>query len=248
MSEENKNIQPDNTYTIDVDYREAKLIELLKHKGKINFNTPNLEIGDILFKKNSEIVFCIERKTISDLISSIKDGRYSEQTKRILEVLKPSQCCYLIEGRIPESNTYLNMNTSVIYGSIINKMIRDGIYIYQTNNLTESTRYINEFGKRFLEGKLEFINKGNNNLHVQKPRKKGDISRETCFNNQLANIPTISTSKIKAINTKHNTMLELISTLQETDDREKYLTEFKLENGRKLGKSSAQKILKFLGF
>jgi hypothetical protein len=126
-------------------------------------------------------------------------------------------------------------------------MIRDGIYIYQTNKLNESFRYINEFGMRFLEGKLEFINKVNNIL-VLKPRKKGNITREMCFNNQLANIPTISSSKIKAINKKHNNMFDFITTLQKIELREEYLSDIKLENGRKLGKSSAQKILKYLGF
>ena len=40
-----------------------------------------LDIGDILIKTDDDLdVLLIERKSFSDLISSIKDGRYEEQS------------------------------------------------------------------------------------------------------------------------------------------------------------------------
>ena len=232
---------------IQIDYRESKLIEELELKGNLKFKKVNLEIGDIIFKKGEDIIFCFERKTISDLVSSIKDGRYHEQTKRILECIKPHQCCYLIEGKIPPLVKYQNLSISAIYGSIINKMIRDGIFIYQTNNISESSRFISEFGNRFLDGKLDFKDKGNT-IHVQKPRKKGNISTPECFQNQLANIPTVSSVKIMSIMEKYKSMRCFILSLEEKENPSEYLEKFILQNGRKLGKSSAQKIIDFLGF
>ena len=242
-----------SNYTIIIDYREKRLIEVLK--DKLIFKTENLAIGDIILKKEDKIEYCIERKTIDDLASSIKDGRYKEQQTRILETVSPNQCCYLIEGKIPNQERYSNMPISTLYGSIINKMFRDGIFIYHTINLEDTSRFIQELGKRFLSGKLEFkeLDKGNQYFldkknYVQTPRKKGNISVSDCFSNQLATIPSISSVKILALKLKFNSMKEFILYLDKQENPEKYLEEIILNNNRKLGKSSSQKILDFLGF
>ena len=75
---------------IEVDYREKKLIKLLKsllnlYKFKnIEIEVKNLPLGDIIIKEdeNSELLI-IERKSINDLASSIRDGRYKEQSLRL---------------------------------------------------------------------------------------------------------------------------------------------------------------------
>ena len=43
----------------------------------------NLDLGDIIIEYNDIPLIIIERKTIPDLLASIKDGRYKEQKKRI---------------------------------------------------------------------------------------------------------------------------------------------------------------------
>ena len=65
-----------------IDNRETKIKEHFKNKDYVTIE--NLELGDIIFKYNNEIVLIIERKTLSDLAASIKDGRYNEQKKRLL--------------------------------------------------------------------------------------------------------------------------------------------------------------------
>ena len=72
-------------YSIVIDNREAKLKEYFKGKENIQFE--NLDIGDIVFKLEEQIIFIIERKTINDLYCSIKDGRYKEQKNRMLSNL-----------------------------------------------------------------------------------------------------------------------------------------------------------------
>jgi len=47
----------------------------------------NLDIGDIIIY-NGSYKLIIERKTINDLVSSIKDGRYREQKMRLLSYRK----------------------------------------------------------------------------------------------------------------------------------------------------------------
>ena len=230
---------------INIDYRENALIQLMN--GTLNFNKDNLAIGDIIFKQDDKIDFCVERKTVADLASSIKDGRYHDQLKRILECVPANRCCYIIEGKIPQVEKPFNMPVSTIYGSIINKMFRDNIFIINTNNLQETAIFIREFGKRYLDGKLDYETKGIQD-YVQTPRKKGNITTITCFSNQLGTIPSISSVKINAIIDKFSNMRELINVLEKESDPSNFLENILLKNGRKLGKSSANKILQYLGF
>ena len=56
----------------------------------------NLDLGDIQININkddetSELFLLIERKTMKDLISSVNDGRYREQKKRLLDSNIPNQ-------------------------------------------------------------------------------------------------------------------------------------------------------------
>ena len=75
---------------IKLDYREKKLNgQLLKLKDrnkfdKISIVLENLPIGDVIIcDDDGKEKMIIERKTLSDLASSIKDGRYAEQSYRL---------------------------------------------------------------------------------------------------------------------------------------------------------------------
>ena len=75
---------------LKVDIRERKLIKILKaYKSHLNFENINIEIekldlGDaIICDDNSNEKLILERKSLNDLASSIKDGRYVEQSHRL---------------------------------------------------------------------------------------------------------------------------------------------------------------------
>ena len=60
---------------IHIDYREHKLnyfkdINLVYNKKKVDVIIENLDLGDIVIKKNNKELLVIERKTLSDLHSS----------------------------------------------------------------------------------------------------------------------------------------------------------------------------------
>ena len=57
----------------------------------------NLDIGDYMFKYEDKIILVIERKSIQDLASSIKDGRYREQKSRLLNNYSKNNVLFLIE-------------------------------------------------------------------------------------------------------------------------------------------------------
>ena len=85
-----------------VDFREDALFQNLIKKD-FTIEKANLEIGDIVFEDDDgQILLIIERKTVDDLLSSIKDGRYTEQSFRLnaLEQIHNHNIYYLIEGNI----------------------------------------------------------------------------------------------------------------------------------------------------
>jgi ERCC4-type nuclease len=92
---------------IIVDIREHGLIDKLREIAATNptvpitIETSALLLGDVLLKINelTEILL-YERKSFTDLLASIRDGRYEEQSHRLLHTsgLHPHNIIYVIEG------------------------------------------------------------------------------------------------------------------------------------------------------
>ena len=84
----------DNEVFLVVDYRERKMIEYLNEKHEeLSYDISNLYVGDIMICRREKdtsgndvdnILAIIERKTIPDLLSSLKDGRYRSQVEKML--------------------------------------------------------------------------------------------------------------------------------------------------------------------
>lgn len=83
---------------IQVDSRERDLCELLKKQDQVSVSSMSLEIGDIMIVTPEKPLLIIERKTLGDLASSNRDGRYREQRARLLSMRGQGiAICYLIE-------------------------------------------------------------------------------------------------------------------------------------------------------
>lgn len=100
---------------LTLDCREHKLSEYL-HTSGINFEKHALDVGDIVIHdQNENLQIIIERKTWSDLKSSLLDGRFREQRSRLLQLESESlnmKICYLIEG---EYNTDFMNEKKALY-------------------------------------------------------------------------------------------------------------------------------------
>ena len=106
---------------------EAKLIEKINELlplykfENVELITDVLNLGDILVKNDDEELLLIERKTIADLLSSIKDGRYAEQSLRLYNNELPNnRIVYLVEGVVPGSvKKHYLFNNDIIKCSFI---------------------------------------------------------------------------------------------------------------------------------
>ena len=224
---------------IIIDTRELDIIKLLEDKN-IDFKKEQLLVGDIMYKKNDEILYIIERKTIDDLGASIKDGRYKEQKARLLSHYDATKVFYLLEGYIDRSK---NLDKKSVLGSMINILFRDNIKIINTVNLTQTVDVIEQIKTKYLAGKFIEGASVSNYTDTIKLNKKENMTKELCNIIQLATIPGVS-------KTTGTTIMENYKTLQHLIEEYKINGELMLKDlvlgKKKLGKVLSKRIYEYL--
>lgn len=236
-----------------IDNREKKIIKQVAN-SKAKFTLKNLELGDYVYNLNNNPYIIIERKTVQDLATSIKDGRYREQKIRLLEEQqKGVKIIYLIEGNVHLKTS--GIPSSTFFSVIINGMIRDNIYTYISKNIEESVRFIEKIYQQLEKTKDEINSKNIEKLHENienkdieyasciKSNKKENLTHHVCYINQLSQIPGVSTKIASSIVNKYPTMLKLINKLE--IDEGDLLEDHKIGN-RRIGKILSQRIFEYL--
>ena len=118
-----------------------------------------LDIGDIIISssKHPDKSFIIERKCMTDMISSIKDGRYKEQKIRLQAERSNSNTiiCYLLEGLVNDLRK--PNDKTLLYGSIISSIFRDTIPIIRTTSLQETLDILTRLYERMNKNINDFL-------------------------------------------------------------------------------------------
>jgi ERCC4-type nuclease len=137
---------------IKIDNREHDLIKQINQLilfipifKKLTVITENLPLGDIIISNNNEDKIIIERKSISDLLSSIKDGRYEEQSYRLNGLNHPNHnIYYLIEGDINKQNRFKDNNVDklTLYSAMLSLNYFKGFSVMRTFNIEETAIFI----------------------------------------------------------------------------------------------------------
>ena len=203
-------------------------------------------IGDDSVVKRTELLI-IERKTVNDLMASIKDGRHREQKMRLLKKQEDGiHIYYLIEG-----NLAYHKSKDTLYSSILNTMMRDNIKMIFTRNIEETITYLVKFS-----GKLDYCKKvcseenksKTNYLETIKSCKKDNLTKIICYQAMLKQIPGVSTSCAESISSIYPTMNDLLTKYKELDneDDKKFLLANIMIKKRKFGKKLSEKIYEFL--
>ena len=230
-----------------------KSIEKFKH---INIETENLLIGDMSINDNdNKVIILFERKTIADLIASIKDGRYREQSYRLSGSEHVNHnIVYVIEGSIGKF-----VDKQIVYSSMFSLNYYKGFSVFRSNNI-EDTAYIlcNAFIKLEKEkDKIPFYSSSKTETSTEvadasystviKKKKNANITKENFGEIVLCQIPSISSTTAIAIMKEFKNIDTLIQKLKENKDCLNELTyETEKAQKRKISKTSIKNIIEFL--
>tara|TARA_B100001093_G_scaffold510492_1_gene576481 strand:- start:1139 stop:1882 length:744 start_codon:yes stop_codon:yes gene_type:complete len=243
---------------IIIDNREPDILintlnDLVKDNN-IDYQTQSLEIGDIQIFQDNEIEPSIifERKSLSDLLASIKDGRYNEQSFRLDNYsLHNHNIYYLIEGNI--ENLRNQQDKQIIYSSLLTLSYFKGFSIINSVNIIQTANIIFRFcdklkreTKRNSYYKDIPLNKENNNYSsVIKTSKKANITKDNILEIMLMQIPGISSNTASIIGEEYKTMLNLLKCL---GDNPHCLDNLQcgIQNKRKISKTIIQNINEYL--
>ena len=159
---------------IKVDSREQDLLQKIQQFiasipvfKQIQLETHALPIGDIIIcDNNHEEKVIIERKSVNDLLASIKDGRYEEQSYRLNGLIQHNHnIIYLIEGDIAHVNRFKSDNKIeklTLYSAIFSLNYYKGFSVLRSFSLEESATIIcnmaYKLGKEITSGKKAFYN------------------------------------------------------------------------------------------
>lgn len=250
--------------TIIIDYREHLLHDIypLAHKE-------NLLVGDIIIKyQDYEII--LERKTIADLLSSIKDGRYKEQKIRLITYMKEKKSyriiAYILEGDpYLTNNLYTDNDKNIVLGFIVSNNIREHIPIFHSKDHHTTKLIIDKLSLRLMTNHIDFFPLVNivdqhesknievNYISTIKMKKKDNINPSSWYCLCLAQIPGVSHTIAEMIIKSYPTLESLYIQYQNTNlseqSKELLLSDIKISNteiSRKIGKNVSTRIYNFI--
>jgi len=250
------------TVEIKIDYREKKLIKLLnlfnkEYKLGLKISVENLDIGDIVLYKNENEKIIIERKTLRDLESSLKDGRYVEQSYRLNGyTLHNHNIIYLIEGdiRMWDQSKYTKMPSKTLYVTMFCLNYYKGFSIMKTQDINETMEYILRIADKMNREKKKdsyYTDISNNTISkycdVVKKVKKENITPENIGEIILSQIPGVSSNTSKVIMKEFGSLYNLLTSLK-NDHKILNRLSFKFENDntRRISSTSVNNIIKYL--
>ena len=182
---------------IKIDVRETELIQIVTNLiniipsfKELQIATENLHLGDIIISNNNQDKLIIERKSVNDLLSSIKDGRYEEQSYRLNGLNHHNHnIIYLIEGDINKLNRFKDnkFEKLTLYSAIFSLNYYKGFSVLRTFNIEETGIYVCNSANKLRKSELENRQPYYNNLKqiVTNVSDKEQIEKQLVTENNL---------------------------------------------------------------
>lgn len=226
----------------------------------ISVSQQTLLLGDISIQTESgEQLLLIERKTTDDLLASIKDNRYEEQSYRLIHSsgLHRHNIYYLIEQRPNQFQNKKAVEKQIFYSAITSLSYYKGFSIIMTNSIQETAEWIFGIAKKLNierkkgEKQPAYSNHSINDVNtlapeeyctVVKKQKKANITPENMGEIILCQVPMVSSTSAIAIMSEYKTLVNLINVLSSNPHA---LDTMKVNN-RKLSKTIIANIYSYL--
>jgi ERCC4-type nuclease len=168
---------------IKIDTREQELfkkceatISAVPKFADIKLVSETLPLGDIIINDGINDCIIVERKTLSDLAASIKDGRYEEQSYRLNGLQHHNHnIVYLVEGDMYRFNAFKErIDKQTLYSAMFSINYFKGFSVMRSNNMEETAMIACNMVYKLVGG----LKSGKNGF----------------YSNTITNIPTIKNS------------------------------------------------------
>jgi len=151
----------------------------------------------------------IERKSFSDLKSSLSDGRYREQKSRYIQ-LQRGTAYYLLEK---DKTGYDVLDRKQYLGMYVHTMMRDKIPVFITDSIEDTADFLIKMSKTLEEFGLETT--GTIACPMEKTQiKKKKASGKDVFINMISCISGISIMKAKQISEIYANINDVIDAIK----------------------------------
>jgi ERCC4-type nuclease len=187
---------------IKVDTRESALLQQINYQvtvipvfKSIKVQSETLPIGDIIINDDNEDKIIIERKSVNDLLSSIKDGRYEEQSYRLNGLNHHNHnIVYLIEGDVNRVNRFKpdnQLEKLTLYSAMFSLNYYKGFSVFRSFSLDETANIICNMAYKIgkdLSKKPYYPNK----LPIENPIKPTEVPINESGDSEIINLKTDS--------------------------------------------------------
>lgn len=192
---------------IVVDSRERELPVALAAAGA-DYRVAALDVGDVEVWADGQRVLLLERKSLSDLAASVKDGRYAEQKARMLATTAsgPTTVMYVVEvGSFATAFSFDSrmhdglggLPAATLQGCIVS-MLLDARCV-MTRDVSDTAAFVIRAAKRLSKRRCSgTVVSGSTYASVATAacvvaaRKRDNLDPVTCFQHQLAQLPGVS--------------------------------------------------------
>ena len=217
-----------------IDERERDIYNLLSDSGRIKpgniqIQKEVLPLGDILIESDTgEKLVLIERKTCADLLASIKDGRYDEQSYRLIHSTEypfTHNIIYLIEGVF---HKYVWKDRKLMYSTMTSLGYFKGFSVLRTSTVDETADLLlamtDKIDRDLKKGKLPAFRtatveqpliEASEYCSVVKKVKKENVTPENIGEIILCQIPSVSSVTAISIMKHFGTFPALMTALQQ---------------------------------
>jgi ERCC4-type nuclease len=191
-----------------------------------------LPLGDIILHDPTQgqglgrDIAIFERKTLSDLAASIRDGRYKEQSFRLIETAAATgfhkhNIVYIIEGDLSRyDERHSHITKTALQSAMVSLLYYKGFSVIRTMNLGETAELIMNFAdkvaKESADGAIPAHTTGGDvpetvetaaqaySEVAAKKEKRDYITRENIGEIMLAQVPGVSAKMAAAILAKYD--------------------------------------------
>ena len=249
---------------IILDNREKRLIKLVRalkdEYGLKNLSiiVEKLDLGDVIIKKDDKEILVLERKSLNDLASSIKDGRYDEQSFRLANYnIHNHNIVYLIEGDLSLwEDKRRKMHSKTLYTALFSLNYYKGFSTIRTTGILDTAEYILRIAdklNREKHKKAYYSFNKSENINSQKycevisKVKKENLTPDNIGEIILSQIPSVNSTTSMAILKEHGSLFNLLMNLKKDQnclDKLRYKT--KSGEMRRISKTSIRNIVKYL--